>query len=589
MAIYSEMELLTQRQRDISLRAQLEFERTSFIAHWRELAEYILPRRPRWFTSDTNRGERRNQKIIDGTGTLASRTLRSGMMGGVTSPARPWFRLTTPDPALAEFGPVKIWLDIVTKQMVNMFLRSNLYNSLPTVYGDMGVFATSAMMVEESFKGDVLRTYPFPIGSYFISNNSRGSVDTFVRDQRFTVRQIVEKFGKKRQSGAPDWSNFSSAVKSAYDSHQYETWIDVCHVIEPNRNFNDRMIEAKFKRFRSAYFEKGSQSGQQSYSLQRDAPYLRESGYDRFPVLAPRWETTGEDFYGNDCPGMAAIGDIKQLQLMQKRKAQAIEKIVNPPMTAPTALRTAKTSILPGDVTYVDTQGTQNGFKPAHEVNIRLGELTADIQDIRHNIQRAFYEDLFLMLANDQRLQPRTAEEIVSKREEKLLALGPVLEQLNQDLLDPLIDIAFDYMVRQDMVPPAPDEIQGSALKVEYVSVMAQAQKLVGIAGIERFVGFVGGIGQTTGDPSTMDKADWDQTIDVYGDRMGVDVGIIRSDEQVENIRESRAKAQQAAQAIASAREIASTAKDLAGSDLESDNALKRVLQQSKAGEVVPS
>ena len=580
---------MTQRQRDESIRAQLKLQRTSFEPHWRDLGDYINPRRPRWFTADVNKGDRRNQKIIDGTGTFAARTLRSGMMGGVTSPARPWFKLTTPDPAMAEFGPVKIWLDIVTKLLIAIFLRSNLYRSLPIIYGDMGTFSTAAMMVEESFKGDVMRTYPFPIGSYYLSSNSRLQVDGFVREMRYTVRQLVEKFGKKLPSGSPDWSTFSTTVKNAYDTHQYETWIDVVHIIEGNNRFDPKMLEAKFKKYRSAYYESGTYGNKQSYAQTGKTPYLRESGYDRFPVLAPRWETTGEDVYGTDCPGMAALGDIKQLQIEQKRKAQALEKGVNPPMTAPTALRTARTSILPGDVTYVDTQGTQGGFKPAHEVSLSIRDITEDIRDIRQNIQRAYFEDLFLMLISDRRLQPRAAQEIAEKKEEKLLALGPVLEQLNQDMLDPLIDLGFDYGLRQDLFPPPPEELEGLALKVEYVSVMAQAQKLVGIGGIERFVSFVGGIVEMTQDPSRADKANFDQAIDVYGDRMGVDVGIIRSDDEVAEIRKGRAKREQAEQAIASTREVAGAAKDLAGAKLEEDSALKRLLQQAKAGEAVPA
>src|SRR3990167_7102443 len=154
----------SQWKRDERLRAALENERTSFMSHWRDLSDYILPRRSRFTVQDVNRGDRRNLKIIDSTATLAARTLRSGMMAGVTSPSRPRFRLTTPDIALAEFGPVKAWLHFVTTRMEDVFRRSNAYNSLPIVYSDMGTFATAAMFIEEDFTGDVIRTTPFPIG-----------------------------------------------------------------------------------------------------------------------------------------------------------------------------------------------------------------------------------------------------------------------------------------------------------------------------------------------------------------------------------------------------------------------------------------
>jgi len=97
-------ELTKRKQFDI-LRAQLENERSSFLSHWRDLGEHILPRRPRFTTSENNKGDRKNQKIIDATATMAARTLRSGMMSGVTSPARPWFRLSILFPRLVMSAP----------------------------------------------------------------------------------------------------------------------------------------------------------------------------------------------------------------------------------------------------------------------------------------------------------------------------------------------------------------------------------------------------------------------------------------------------------------------------------------------------
>ena len=92
------------------LRGQLLLERSTFLSHWNDLGRFYLPRRPRFITTDVDRGNRRNNSIINSTGGLAARTLRAGMMSGITSPARPWFRMTTADPDLAEFGPVKDWL-----------------------------------------------------------------------------------------------------------------------------------------------------------------------------------------------------------------------------------------------------------------------------------------------------------------------------------------------------------------------------------------------------------------------------------------------------------------------------------------------
>lgn len=565
------------------LRTQLESERSSFISHWRDLGEHIFPRRPRFTTSENNKGDRKNQKIIDATATLAARTLRSGMMSGVTSPARPWFRLAVPSPDLMESGPVKNWLHVVSERMSSVFIKSNLYNVLPTVYGDMGVFATAAMFVEEDID-DVVRFYSFPIGSYTISTDHKGKVNIFNREFRMTVRQVVNRFGKMDGEGEIDWSNISLHIKSMYESGNTEQWIDICHVIQPNEEYDGKRLESKFKKFKSCYYEKGSGSAQQSYfstASDDQEKVLRESGYDYFPVLCPRWEVTGEDQYGTECPGMIALGDIKALQMMQKRKAQAIEKMVNPPLVGPSSLQNSRTSILPGDTTFLDVREGQQGLRPIHEVNPRVNELIMDIQEYQNRIRRAFYEDLFLMLASSDRRQI-TAREIDERHEEKLLALGPVLEQLNQDLLDPLIDITFNIMLRQGLIPTPPEEIQGMDLRVEYISIMAQAQKLAGVASIERFAGFANSIVQVN--PESMDKIDMDQMLDVYADRLSLQPGIVRPDEDVERMRANRAMQQEKAQQMESLAQGAKVVSDLSSAPMEGDNALTRLINNANAG-----
>lgn len=580
--------LITKRGSYEILRAQLEAERSSFIAHWRDLGDYIFPRRPRFTVTDNNKGDKRNQKIVDSTATMSAGTLRSGMMGGVTSPARRWFRLGVPDPELSEIAEIKDWLDTVTGRMENIFLRSNLYNALPIVYGDMGVFGTGAMMVEEDHE-DVMRFYPFPVGSYMVANNSKMQVKVFYREFRMTVRQLIERFARKDKAGNIDWSNFSKNVQQMWLNNQDENWVEVAHVIAPNQDYDESALSPKYKKYASCYYERGRSQGNNNY-LDQNAPdvFLRESGYDYFPVLVPRWETNAEDVYGTSCPGMTALGDIKALQVMHKREAQAIEKMVNPAMVAPASMKTQRTSILPGDVTYVDIREGQQGFRPAHEVDPRLDKLMLVIEAHQRRISRCFYEDLFRMLIDDPRNQPPTAEEVREKASEKLLALGPVLEQLNQDLLDPLIDLAFDMMMRQGLVPEPPQQLQGMALRVEYVSVMAQAQKLVGIASIERFAGFAMNIIAQSKDPSHLDKIDIDQLLDVYADIVSLPPHIVRTDDDVQAIRDGRAQAQKAQAAQQLLVNMGKTAKDLSAAKTNEPNALTDIMAAGQAGNAVP-
>ncbi|HEL9864110.1 TPA: phage tail protein [Klebsiella pneumoniae] len=520
--------------------AQLTNDRSSFDPHWRELSDFINPRGSRFLVTDVNRDDRRNTKIVDPTATLAARTLSSGMMSGITSPARPWFKLATPDPDMMDYGPVKLWLEVVQRRMNEVFNKSNIYQSLPLLYASLGNYSTGAMAVLED-DSDVIRTMMFPIGSYYMANSARGSVDTCFRKFSMTVRQLVMEFGL---------NNVSDSVKGMWDSGNYESWIEVIHAVYPNIDRDTAKLNSKNKPVKSVYYEVGGDSDK----------LLRESGFDEFPIMAPRWEVNGEDVYGSSCPGMIALGQVKALQLEQKRKSQLIDKATNPPMVGPSSLRNQRVSLLPGDITYIDQVTGQDGFKPAYLVNPNTADLLADIQDTRQIINSAYFVDLFMMLQNiNTRSMP--VEAVIEMKEEKLLMLGPVLERLNDECLNPLIDRTFSIMARKNLLPPPPDVLQGMPLRIEYISVMAQAQKSIGLSSLSSTVGFIGQLAQAK--PEALDKLNVDQAIDAFAEMSGVSPTVIVPQEQVQQVREQRAQQQQQQQMVAMGMAAAQGAKTL--------------------------
>ncbi|HCB0693627.1 TPA: phage tail protein [Klebsiella pneumoniae] len=520
--------------------AQLTNDRSSFDPHWRELSDFINPRGSRFLVTDVNRDDRRNTKIVDPTATLAARTLSSGMMSGITSPARPWFKLATPDPDMMDYGPVKLWLEVVQRRMNEVFNKSNIYQSLPLLYASLGNYSTGAMAVLED-DSDVIRTMMFPIGSYYMANSARGSVDTCFRKFSMTVRQLVMEFGL---------NNVSDSVKGMWDSGNYESWIEVIHAVYPNIDRDTAKLNSKNKPVKSVYYEVGGDSDK----------LLRESGFDEFPIMAPRWEVNGEDVYGSSCPGMIALGQVKALQLEQKRKSQLIDKATNPPMVGPSSLRNQRVSLLPGDITYIDQVTGQEGFKPAYLVNPNTADLLADIQDTRQIINSAYFVDLFMMLQNiNTRSMP--VEAVIEMKEEKLLMLGPVLERLNDECLNPLIDRTFSIMARKNLLPPPPDVLQGMPLRIEYISVMAQAQKSIGLSSLSSTVGFIGQLAQAK--PEALDKLNVDQAIDAFAEMSGVSPTVIVPQDQVEQVREQRAQQQQQQQMVAMGMAAAQGAKTL--------------------------
>ncbi|EML9902875.1 phage tail protein [Morganella morganii] len=532
--------------------SQLKAERLSFEPHWRELSDFTRPRSTRFTASEVNRGDRRNSKIIDPAAVMAARTLSSGMMSGITSPARPWFRLATPDRDLMDYGPVKLWLETVEQRMNEVFNRSNLYQSLPLMYEDLGTFATGAMAVVADPQR-VIRTVPFPTGSFYIANGADLSVDTAVREFSMTVRQVVTEFGM---------DTVSDTVKSQWNSGQYGQWVNVVHAVYPNLDRQTGKLEAKHKAYKSVYYEATS----------TDDKLLRESGYDEFPIMAPRWEVNGEDVYGSSCPGMVALGSVKALQLLQRRKAQMIDKITNPPLQAPASIKSQRISTIPGGINYLPMADVNNQIKPLFQIPANgTNGLLEDIQDTRQIIDHAYFVDLFRMMQTvNTRSMP--VEAVAEMREEKLLMLGPVLQRLDSELLDKLINRTFSVMAENNLLPVPPDEMQGMQLKVEYISVMAQAQKAIGVSSIERFIGFTSGIGQFS--PDALDKINVDETIDAYAASIGVPPSVVATNEQVAQIREQRAQQQAMAQQMQMAQAAVGGAQTLGNTPMDDNSAL---------------
>ncbi len=571
----------SQRRQVLKRLASLKQERESWIAHWRDVSDMILPRRGRFLATDRNKGQRRNRKIIDNTGTMALRTMAAGLMSGITSPARPWFRLSAHQPRQMEDGEIKAWLADVERLMRDIFARSNAYDSLAVVYEELTAFGSAAMMVYEDYD-HVISCETLTAGQYYLALGKHGTVDTLYREYSLSVAQLVDEFAPADGQGKRDWSGISPATRSLFEAGTLDAWVEVIQAIEPNRQSQSGRGQsgpgpAKAKPWRSVWLEAGA-SGDQ---------VLRISGFDEFPAMCPRWTVAGGDIYGT-APAMDCLGDVEQLQAQERDKSLAIQKMVKPPLNVPSNLRKdSVVNALPNGTTFFDTSGAASPTMatPLYQVQPRLAEMQADMDAVRGRIRNAFYVDLWLMISDMDR-SGITATEIDARREEKLLMLGPVLERLHHEFLNPLIDRVFNIAARADLLPPPPESLGGSDIQVVYTSMLAQAQRSVATAAIERVCGFVGNL--AAANPQVLDKLDMDQAVDEFADAYGAPPRIIRSDKAVADIRQGRAQAQQQqaqAQQMAQSMQMAAQgAKTLSETDTGGQNALTDILSNVVGG-----
>lgn len=518
----------------------LKEERSSWMSHWKDISEVLLPRAGRFLPTENNRGGKAAfRKILDSTGTRALRTLSGGMMSGMTSPARPWFRLTTFNPELDESYEVKVWMSQVTSLMQMVFYKSNTYRALQMAYEELGAFGTSATLIYDDFDR-VIHCHPLTIGEFAIATDSRGRVNTVYREFRMTVAMLVQEFGL---------ANVSRTVKDMYERGQLDEWVEVINAIEPRTERDPRKTDAKNMPYLSVYFEKSGDKGK----------VLRETGFTEFPAMCARWSVTGGDIYGTS-PGMEALGDLCQLQQMQFRKSQAIDYKVHPPVLIPSEMKNMGTQFLPGGVIpYSNAQQAQQ-IRSAYMVDLDLNSLLVDIQDVRQRINEAFYRDIFMLMVNSTD-KTMTATEVTERHEEKMLLMGPVLERLNAEMLDPLINIVFNKLVQADLLPPLPEDLQGQQLNVEFISILAQAQKAISTNSVDRMFSVLGNLAGMK--PDIVDNVDLDFWPQWYADALGVDPRFIVSGKKVAVIREQRAQADQQAAAMEQLQGATQAAKNM--------------------------
>jgi hypothetical protein len=535
--------------------ATLKSERSTWWSHWSEISDFVLPRSGRFFLQDRNRGQKRHNNIYDNTGTKSLRVLAAGMMAGMTSPARPWFRLATPDAGLNKSPAVKLWLSQVTRLMLDIFAKSNTYRALHSMYEELGAFGTAASIVMPDYQ-NVIHMYPLTTGEFCIAQNWKGEVVTLYREFQKTVGEMVTEFGRDK---------CSTNVQNLWDRGSLDQWITIVHAIEPRADRDSTKRDSLNMPWKSVYFELNGAKDK----------FLSESGFKNFPAIAARWATSGGDIYGNS-PGMDALGDIKQLQHEQMRKAQGIDYMTKPPLQVPVSMKGRDVDTLPGGITFVDQAGPAGGIRTAFDTRLDLNHLLGDIQDVRERIRGAFSADLFLMLANSTN-SAMTATEVAERHEEKMLMLGPVVERLHSEMLDPLIETTFEHMLAAGIVPPPPPELHGMDLNVTYVSMLAQAQRAIATNGIDRFVGNLGQVASFK--PDVLDKFDSDTWADKYSDMLGVDPEFVVPSDKVALIRNARAQAQAKAQQMAQAEQAASAAQKLGTVQTSSGNAGNDVMQ----------
>ncbi len=532
---------LTIKERCQRRLVSLKEARRGFEDEAKEIAAYAQPARSRWLASDTNKGRMRNRRLNNSHGIFSFRTLQNGMASGLTSPSRPWMTLGSFSDSMMDNPEVKEYWAEVERLMYAFLAQTNFYQAAKTGYLEMGLFGTEACIaLPHAREGMVCHQLTF--GEYWLGMGDAQTPDTLYRECPITVKNAVETFGA---------GNIDPAIGRLYDaSRGLDDVLTFYHAIEPNLDMIEGRIGHQGKPWRSVYWHEADSHVDR---------IVQREGFEEQPFWAPRWDTVGGDVWGQG-PGHDALPDLRELQVQVKRKAEATDWHIKPEQVASSRVKLKR---MPGNVVSVagDVLDMSKLVSVPYQVGYEaIAAIKDDIESNKAAIDRASYSELFMAISMMQGSNYKNVEEIMARNEEKLTQLGPVIERVNNEKLEVAIERAYAIMARAGLMPPAPDVLRESPdIKIDFVSILTQMQRMVGLGQIERGVGFVGNLAPMY--PGVLNKIDANELVDEYWGRAGAPPKALRSNEDADEITEGQEQQQQAAAMAEMAGKAAPAAK----------------------------
>jgi hypothetical protein len=540
----------------------LETQYLPWLSVYKSVATFVAPGRGRFIDQESNPNQKTDafHKIINPVAPDALHMLGAGLHGGLSSPARPWFQLEFEDPGLNKYSVARDWLDECEKILYAVFKKSNFYNLIHNVYEEVGAFGTGAFFID-SHPSRVVNFNYLTAGDYRFAINQFNLCQSLYRKFRLQVQQMADMFGV---------DHLSSVSKNLLEKNPYQ-WRDVLHLIEPNDEYDPEGISSSQMKYRSVYVE-----------VNEPVLRLSESGYHEMPFVTPRWMSRSHETYGWG-PGIEALGLSKAIQRMEQNSMLAEDKYLDPPLGIISGYKDRMIDLSPGAKNHFkDGDDARKAFVPLVQIDGNAIQLYEQkIASTENKIRRLFFYELFLMISQEDKRM--TATEVAVKQEEKMIMLGPTIEALLYEQLDPIMERVFNLCARAGKLPPPPKEIEDTEYKVTYISILAQAQKLIQSQGMNVYRAAAGEVAAIN--PESIDKTDWDAYLENMGDMLNVPSNIIREQDEVDQLRKARAEEAARQQEIIEDQTNADTMQKLGKASVNPETALGQLQRSMGAPE----
>lgn len=523
---------------------QLEQNRQQWENQWKDIRDYQIPFVGSFDdTPDTtNPGRRRDLHIAQGVAWAAAQVFAAGIMSGLTPPSRQWFKFQFSNAALNEDVQAGRVLDERQEIMQSILSQSNFYNAVHSSYFELPFGQAPLAVFPDIRKG--VRFQSQSIGTYYIDVDGDGRVNTFCRKYPMKLQQIIDMFG---MDALPQREQERLKAGSVPDNQTRYVW----WLVMPNNNAVPGKLGRLNMPYLSLYWLNGSSNDE----------WLYIGGCEEFPVPCGRYMTNANNAYGYG-PGWYAMGDAKMLQVMKKDYLTAVELSVKPPLTVTSGVMAEGVNLIPGGITKL--ANPNDAVHQLFQVGLDMAHLADEIIRTEDAIKRAYSADLFLMLDSITTGQ-MTAREIVERQQEKLQQLGPVVERLQEEYLTPILERTYNILDRGNVFPPVPPELAETLateeVEINYISPLAQAQKMSGLVNIEQAISFVMQMAQAW--PDAIKAIDPLGAVSKYMDLLGAPAKMRRSEDDIQQLIQQEQQAMQQAQQEQQAAQMAQALPDI--------------------------
>jgi len=518
--------------------SQLEGQRANWDSLWQRVAEKVIPRQNIFnITGPVTQAETRTERLFDSTAQLALERFAAAMEWMLIPRTQQWHKLAPADDLLREDRDVQIYCDQVTRILFEARYspQSNFASQAHESFMSLGAFGTGNLFIDDAL-GSHLRYRVVHLSETYFQENHVGIIDHVHRKFMMSWRQIAQR-----------WPASGAEVHNRAQTNPF-TETEVVHAVMPRGELAVGRRDYQGMPYSSCYV------------LITNRLLLEEGGYWTMPYAVSRYVVAPREVYGRS-PAITVFPDINMVNEQRKTDLRARQKAADPPILAPDDDTLAPFDLRPGAMNYggVNAQGQQ--MIHPFVTGARLDMSMEGLSETRQIINDAFLVTLFQILVQTPEM---TATEALLRAQEKGALLAPTMGRQQSELLGPLIARELDILARAGQLPPMPPALAARRgnVRIVYESPLSRLQRADEGVGILRTLESIAPIAQA--DPSVMQLFDAEETVRTLAEINGVPAKLLRSKEQMDQIRQQQAAQANMQNVIAAAPQAASAAKDMA-------------------------